>query len=169
MTISLYQTSVPVFRKALENLKGILDKAAAHAAARKIEESVLLNSRLFPDMFPLGRQVQIASDMVKGACARLAGVEIPKHEDTETTFAELKARLDKTLTFISTLKPAQIDGQEECEIVIPMNGTPLTFKGQSFLLYRALPNVHFHATTAYAILRHNGVELGKRDYLGNPE
>ena len=166
MTISLYQAAVPVFQRSLTNLKAILTKAAAHAAAKKIDESVFLNSRLAPDMFVMSRQVQIAADFAKGQTARLAGVEVPKYEDDEKTFAELIARLDKTLAFIGTFKPEQIDGQEERDISITIAGNPVAFKGQPYLLHYGLPNFYFHMGMAYAILRHNGVEIGKDDFLG---
>jgi len=150
----------------LASLSAILDKAAVHAAARKIEPSVLLNTRLTPDMFPLVRQVQLAADFAKGAAGRLAGVELPKFPDEETSFAELTARIAKTVDFIETLKPAQIDGSESREITIPIGGQPYKFSGQNYLIGFALPNFYFHHTTAYAILRQCGVEIGKRDYLG---
>ena len=166
MTISLYQASVPVIQKSLTALKGVLAKAAAHADARKIEESVFLGSRLYPDMFPLSRQVQIAADFGKGPIARLAGVELPKYDDTEMTFAALAARIDKTLAFIGTFKPEQIDGQEDRDINLTIAGNPVTLKGQPYLMHFALPNLYFHMSMAYAILRHNGVEVGKRDFVG---
>lgn len=167
MSISMYLATVPPIRRSLSNLREILGKAAAHAEARKIDPSVLVNARLYPDMFPLSRQVQIATDMAKGAASRLAGLEPPKYEDTEATFAELVARLDKTIALLESIKPEQIDGSEERDIVIPMRDRTLTFKGLPYLLDYVLPNVYFHATTAYAILRHNGVEIGKKDFLGN--
>ncbi len=166
MSISMYQASVPPFLQMLTSLSAILDKAAVHAAARKIEPSVLLNTRLTPDMFPLVRQVQLAADFAKGAAGRLAGVELPKFPDEETSFAELTARIAKTVDFIETLKPAQIDGSEGREITIPIGGQPYKFTGQNYLTRFALPNFYFHHTTAYAILRQCGVEIGKRDYLG---
>jgi len=166
MTISMYQASVPVFQQGLAALSGVLDKAAAHAAARKIDPAVLLQTRLFPDMFPLTRQVQIAADFAKGAPGRLAGVELPSYPDTETSFDELKARLTKTTEFLKTLTPAQIDGSEARDIHLKVGGQEMTFKGQAYLLHFALPNYFFHATAAYAILRSNGVELGKRDFIG---
>jgi hypothetical protein len=166
MALSMYQASVPVFLRTLAALSAILDKAAAHAAQRKIEPAVLLGMRLFPDMFPLVRQVQLTADFAKGAGARLAGIEVPKFADTETTFDELKARIAKTVEFVKTLKPGQIDGSEDRDITIPIGGQPQSFKGQPYLLHFALPNFFFHATTAYDILRHCGVEVGKRDFLG---
>lgn len=166
MTISMYQASVPVFQRMLGNLKAILKLAATHAQTKKIDESVFLNSRLYPDMLALARQVQIAADFAKGACSRLAGQDVPKFEDAEKTFAELIARIDRTLAHIATFKPAQIDGAEERDITISVAGDPISFKGQTYLLHQALPNFYFHVTTAYAILRHNGVEIGKRDFIG---
>ena len=168
MTISMYQASAPRFVNILTNLSAILDKAQAHVEARKIDPAALTAYRLFPDMLPMRRQVQIACDGAKGAVARLAGVEIPKHEDTEQTFAELKARIAKTIEFVQSIKPAQLDGTEDKDITLKIGGKDTTFKGMQFLLDRALPNIYFHATTTYNILRHNGVEIGKRDYLGNP-
>jgi len=162
----MYQASAPRFVNTLNNLSAILDKAKAHAAAKKIDETVLTSSRLYPDMFALARQVQIACDSAKGAVARLAGVEIPKHEDTEKTFDDLKARIAKTLAFIASVKPAQIDGTEDKEVVLKLRGQDTTFKGAQYLLGYAYPNFYFHCTTTYGILRHNGVELGKRDFLG---
>jgi len=164
----MYQASAPRFANTLRNLSAILDKAQAHAEAKKIEPVVFTQSRLALDMFPLSRQVQIACDSAKGALARLAGVEIPKHEDTEQTFAELKARIAKTLDFAESLKPAQIDGSEDREVVLKLRGQDVKFNGLQYLLGFAYPNFYFHVTTAYNILRHNGVEIGKRDYLGNP-
>jgi hypothetical protein len=168
MPISMFQASIPACLQMLAALSGVLDKAAAHATARKIEPSVLLNTRLYPDMFPLVRQVQLTADFAKGIGARLAGIEPPKFPDTETTIDELKARLAKTADFLKGLKPAQIDGSEGREIIIPIPNQPLTLTGQSYLVNFALPNLYFHATTAYDILRHSGVEIGKRDYMGAP-
>ena len=164
----MYQASVPRFANILKNLSAILDKAQAHAEARKIEPGVLTNCRLYPDMLPMKRQVQIACDSAKGAVARLAGVEVPKHEDTEETFADLKTRIAKTVDFIQTFKPAQIDGSEEKNIHLKLGQREVDFKGMQYLLGQALPNFYFHVTTAYDILRHSGVEIGKRDYIGNP-
>ena len=166
MTISMYQASVPVFIRMLNNLAAILEKVAAHAEAKKIAPAVLLNSRLYPDMFPLSRQVQIASDTAKGGAARLAGMEPPKYEDNETTFPELIERLRKTITYLNTLKPEQIDGSEKKKVTLKVRDEMLTFEGLTFLLNRVLPNLFFHVSTAYAILRHSGVEIGKKDYLG---
>ena len=167
MSLSMYQASVPAFLQMLNSLSAILEKAEAHALSRKIEPSVLLNTRLTPDMLPLVRQVQLVTDFAKGAAGRLAGVELPKYDDTETSFAELKARIAKTADFLHSFKPAQIDGSETREITIPIGGQPMTFKGQPYLVNFALPNFFFHATTAYAILRHCGVEIGKRDFIGS--
>jgi hypothetical protein len=166
MTISMYQASVPVFIRALTNTKAMLQKAAAHAQARKIDESVLLNARLYPDMLPFTKQVQIASDFARGTSARLSGVEPPAFEDNEKTFAELIARVDRTIEYVRTLKATAIDGSEAREIVRPVRGQPKTFTGINFLLQYALPNFWFHTTTGYAILRHNGIELGKGDFIG---
>ena len=166
MTLSMYQASAPCFTHMLKNLSAILAKAQAHCEARKIDPLVLTASRLYPNMFPMSRQVQIACDAAKGAVARLASIEPPKHEDTEKTFEELQARIAKTLDFIGSVKPAQIDGSEEKAIVIKLPNRELNFKGEQFLQAFAMPNFYFHVTTAYDILRHNGVELGKSDFLG---
>lgn len=168
MTISMYQASVPVFKRMLNNLAAILEKAAAHAAAKKIEPAVLVNSRLFPDMFALAKQIQIATDMAKGGVARLAGQEPPKYEDNETTLDDLIARVKKTVAYIDTFKPAQIDGTEGKSITLPMRSGPLTFLGLPYLLDFVNPNFYFHVTTTYNILRHSGVEVGKMDFLGKP-
>ncbi len=168
MTISMYQASAPRFANTLKNLSAILDKAKAHAEAKKIDELVLTSSRLYPDMFALARQVQIACDTAKGAMARLAGVEIPKHEDTEKTFDELKARIAKTLEFIGSFKPAQIDGTEDKDIVLKFGTREMPFKGEAFLVGFTLTNFFFHYTTAYNILRSLGLEVGKRDFMGAP-
>jgi uncharacterized protein len=167
MTSYMYTTSVPVLAQMLNSLRAILEKAEAHAAAKKIEPSVLLQSRLYPDMFPLLQQVQIAADFAKGIAARLAGADVPSYEDNEQTFADLRARLAKTIAFIEGLGAAQFDGSEAREIVL-RPGTPKEKKlaGQAYLLNYGLPQFFFHVTTAYAILRHNGVELGKGDYMG---
>ncbi len=166
MPISMYAASIPPMRQSLGNLKTLVEKAAAHAEAKKIDPSVLLGTRLYPDMFPFSRQVQIATDTAKGAAARLAGVEAPKYEDKESTFPELIARLDKTIAYLDTFKPAQIDGSEQKTITLPLPSGALTFTGTSYLINFALPNLYFHVTAAYAILRHCGVEIGKMDYLG---
>ena len=167
MKISMYQASVPMFIRMLNSLAAVLDKGAAHAEAKKIDPSVLINARLYPDMLPLSRQVQIAGDGAKGAAARLAGLEPPKYEDTETSFSDLKGRIQKTISYLNMLKPEQIDGSEERAVTIPLRGQPVTFQGLPYLLNHAVPNLYFHVTTAYDILRHNGVEIGKADFLGN--
>jgi hypothetical protein len=166
MALSMYQASVPVFRRMLTALADILDKAEAYAAERKIDAAVLLQMRLFADMLPLVRQVQIASDHAKGAPARLAGVDVPSYEDKEATIPELKARIAKTLAFIEGFTPAQIDGSEGRPITIKLRSGEMSFTGQAYLLHFALPNFFFHVTTAYDILRHAGVPLGKRDFMG---
>lgn len=166
MTISMYQACVPPLTRVLTNLTGILEKAAAHCEAKKIDPAVLIGSRLYPDMFPFARQVQIATDNAKGSAARLAGMDPPRYEDTETIFPELIARVRKTADFLATFKPEQIDGSEERTITLNMRHGTLTFPGQTYLLNYALPNFYFHTTTAYAILRHNGIEVGKQDFLG---
>jgi len=168
MSVSMYQISVPVFARALGNLRAVLQKGAAHAEAKKFKPEVLLNSRLAPDMLPLTQQVQIATDQIKGSISRLAGVEIPKYEDKETTFEELYARIDKTLAYIKEFKPEQIDGSEGKQITMQTPRGNLEFKGQDYLLFFVQPNVYFHCTTAYDILRHNGVEIGKMDFIGKP-
>jgi uncharacterized protein len=168
MTISMYQASVPVSIRTLNNLVGILEKGAQYAEIKKIDPHVLVNSRIYPDMFPLSRQVQIASDIAKRGAAQLAGVEAPKFEDNETTFPELIDRIRKTISYLETLKPEQIDGSEERTITLKMRDNTLSFQGMPFLLYFVLPNVYFHVTTAYDILRHCGVEVGKQDFLGSP-
>jgi uncharacterized protein len=168
MNISMYQASVPRFVAVLGNLANILDKAQAHAEAKKIDPAVLPSFRLYPDMLPLKSQVQIACDTAKGLVARLAGVEIPVYEDTETTLPELKARVLRTIAFIESFTAEQIDGTEEKEIITRRGEKETRYTGIRFLLGHAIPNVYFHVTTAYNILRHNGVEIGKRDYLGNP-
>ena len=168
MTISMYQASVPRFINILGNLSVILDKAQAYADAKKLDPAALTTSRLFPDMLPMSAQVQIACDAAKGAAARLAGVAIPVFEDTEKTLAELKTRIEKTIAFLRTIEPVQIDGTEEKEIVIKRGDKETRYTGMQFLLGHATPNFYFHVTTTYNILRHNGVEIGKRDYIGNP-
>jgi uncharacterized protein len=166
MTLSMYQASAPVFIRGLESLSAILNKAAAHAEAKKIDPSVFINARLAPDMFALARQVQIASDAAKGCVARLAGAQVPSYPDTETTFPELIARVATTIAFVKGFAAGQIDGSEDRTVTLKMRGEDRTFRGQVYLFNLALPNFYFHITTAYDILRHNGVELGKGDYLG---
>ena len=168
MNISMYQASVPRLANALGNLSNILDKAQAHVDAKKIDAAVLTNYRLYPDMLPMIKQVQIACDTAKGVVARLAGVDIPVHEDNEVTLADLKARIAKTIAFIQTFTPAQIDGTEDKAIVVKRGDKETHYKGLQFLLGHAVPNFYFHVATTYNILRHNGVEIGKRDFLGTP-
>lgn len=167
MTISLYSASVPVFQHSLKALSAILSKAEAHATEKKIQPEALLQSRLFPDMLSFTRQVQIAVDFAKGASARLARIEPPKYEDTEVTFADLQALIAKALAFIDGITPEQVNGNEEIEIVLrPGTDKEKRFTGQSYLLTYSLPQFFFHVTTAYGLLRHNGIEIGKRDYMG---
>jgi len=166
MSFSMYQASVPAFVQILNNLSAILDKAEAYAKNRKIDPEVLLNYRLAADMLPFIRQIQIAADLAKGAVARLAGVEVPKHDDTEKSFADLKARLDKTVMFVQSVQPNDIDGSEDHEINLTLGEHTMNFKGQPYLVHFVMPNFYFHCTTAYDILRHCGVELGKRDFIG---
>ena len=168
MSISMYQASVPRFVNILGNLSNILDKAQAHVEAKKIDVAALTAYRLFPDMLPMSRQGQIACDTAKGVVARLAGLEIPKDEDTEKTVPELKARIAKTIAFIQSVTPAQIDGTEDKAIVTKRGDKETHYKGMQFLLGHAVPNFYFHVTTTYNMLRQNGVEIGKRDYLGTP-
>ena len=167
MSLTMYDASVPVFRQILGSLSAILDKAEAYATARKIEPAALLQARLYPDMFALTRQVQIAADFAKGPCARLAGAEVPRYEDNEQGFAELKQRIAKTLAFIDNLPVDAIAGSEQRDISFTVAGNTREFKGQAYLLHYALPHFYFHVTTAYAILRHNGIEVGKRDFIGS--
>ena len=168
MTLSMHEAAVPPLARSLSNLSGILAKAAAHAEAKGIDPAVLLQARLYPDMFPLVRQVQIATDIARRGLARLAGVESASMEDNEASFADLISRLETTLVSLAAFSPEQLDGTETKAIELPIRGETLHFSGQSFLLLFVLPNVYFHVTTAYDILRHNGVELGKRDFLGEP-
>ena len=166
MSLSMYQASVPRFVNALKNLSHILEKAQAHAEAKKIDPLILASSRLYPDMLPLTKQVQIASDTCKGLVSRLAGVGIPSYEDTEKTLVDLQARVTKTMAYVESFTPAQIDGTEDKDIVVKRGEKETHYKGMQFLLGHAIPNVYFHITTTYNILRHNGVEIGKSDYLG---
>ncbi len=166
MALSMYQASVPIFIKTLGNLSGILDKAAAYATAKKIDQSVLLGYRIAPDMLAMMRQVQIACDFAKGASARLAGLEVPSWEDTEKSIDDLKARIAKTIDYCKGFTPAQIDGSEDRDIHVKIAGNPVNYKGQAYLLHSVLPNFFFHSTTAYDILRHCGAEIGKRDFIG---
>jgi uncharacterized protein len=166
MKISMYEASIPTFLHSLRSLKALLEKGVAHAEARKFDPNLLATTRLAVDMLPLSRQIQIASDAAKGAAARLAGVEPPKFEDNETTMAELIARVDKTIDYLQGFKPAQLEGSEERTISIPTPRQTFTFPGLAYLRHWALPNFYFHVTTAYNLLRHNGVEIGKGDFLG---
>ena len=168
MTISMYLASAPRIANALNNLIHLLDLAQKHVNAKKIDATTLTHFRLFPDMLPMSRQVQIASDTAKGVMARLAGVDIPAYEDSEVTLADLQARLAQTVAFVNSFTPAQIDGTEDKAIVTKRGETETHYTGMQFLLGHALPNVYFHSSMVYAILRHNGVEIGKRDYLGKP-
>ena len=166
MPLSMFDASVPALLQGLKGLKTVLAKAEAHAEAKKIDPAALLQARLYPDMFSLVRQVQIATDFAKGAAGRLAGSELPVFDDVETSFAELQARVAKAATFIDGLSPAAFEGSETREISLKRRGETVTFPGKDYLLSQALPNFWFHVTTAYAILRHNGVELSKSDYMG---
>ncbi|HJV95509.1 MAG TPA: DUF1993 domain-containing protein [Albitalea sp.] len=166
MSISMYSASVPIFVRTLTNLLTWLDKAEAHATAKKYDTSVLMAARLAPDMLPFARQIQIASDTVKFCVARLAGVEGPKFEDTEASFDDLRARVRKTVDYLQSVPVAQIEGSEDRDIALPRRDGTLILKGEAYLKHYVLPNFFFHVTTAYALLRHNGVELGKRDFLG---
>ena len=169
MTISMYNASVPSLIKTLGNLEAILDKAIAHATARKIDDAAFVEARLFPDMFTFARQIRIATDMAKGAGARLAGIDIPKFEDNEKTLPELKARVRKAIDFLKTLTAAQIDGSEDHAISITAGGNTYNFKGLDYLNHWVLPNFYFHVATAYNLLRHGGVEIGKMDFLGKAQ
>jgi hypothetical protein len=167
MSLTMHNTSVPVFVRMFSNMLGWLDKAQAHAEARKFDSANYLGLRLAPDMLPLTKQIQIATDMAKACVARLSGVEVPKWDDNEATLDALRERIRKTLDYVQSLPAAQIDGSEQREILLPMRaGDPMRFTGEAYLKHYVLPNLYFHATTTYALLRHAGVELGKRDYLG---
>lgn len=166
MSTNLYDVTVPLYLKTLGNLSAILEKGAAFAAERKFDPATLLSYRLAPDMFPLTRQVQTAADQAKRAVARLAGVEAPPYEDNEASFADLQARIAKTVAFINTIKPEQMEGAATRQIVLKLGGKERTFTGQAYLLHNALPNFFFHASATYDILRHAGVHLGKADFLG---
>ena len=166
MTISMHSASTPIFVRMLGNLLGWLDKAEAHASARKFDTAVLLGVRLAPDMLPLVNQVQIACDAAKFGVARLAGVEAPRFEDTEASFAELRERVRKTIAFVQSVPAAQVDGSDERDITVPRRDGPLTLQGETYLKNFVLPNFFFHVTTTYALLRHNGVDLGKAEFLG---
>ena len=168
MTSAIYTASIPVFKQMLGGLSQVLAKAEAHASAKKIDPNALLQARLFPDMFPLLRQVQVATDFAKSVSARLAGVEVPKVEDNEQTFADLQARIATVLSFLDGLEPAKFDGAATREVVTQA-GTPKEkrFSGESYIFNYGLPHFFFHTNAAYAILRHNGVEVGKKDYIGS--
>ena len=166
MPLSMYQASVPVFLRGLNGLSTVLDKAMAYVAERGLDPNALLQARLYPDMFALTRQVQIAADFAKGAAGRLAGEDFPVYPDDETSFEALKARVANTVAYLETLTPAQIDGSEERDIALVRRGETSVVKGQTYLLDQAMPNFYFHTAAAYAILRHNGVVVGKRDFLG---
>ncbi|MCI5107894.1 MAG: DUF1993 domain-containing protein [Pseudomonadales bacterium] len=166
--LSMYEVSIPALIRNLDNLASIIQKGADYAKERELEDHVLVNWRLYPDMLPLAKQVQIASDVSKGAAARLSGSEPPSYEDNESTFEELLARIQKTIDYLKSFEPGQIDGSEDREVVLKAGSSEFKFSGRQYLSLFVLPNVYFHTTTAYNILRHNGVELGKLDYLGNP-
>ena len=166
MPISMYMASVPVLSRMLANLRAMLEKAEAYAGERKFKADVLVNQRLAPDMLPLSSQIQIATDTAKGAVARLAGRDVPSWPDNESTFADLKARVQKAIDYLATYKTADLDGTENKLVTIKIGGEDVSMRGEDYLLGRATQNLYFHVTTAYAILRHNGVPLGKRDYLG---
>jgi hypothetical protein len=167
MTFSMYSASAPVFKQILNSLSAIVDKAEAHATEKKIDPAALLQARLFPDMFPFIRQVQIAADFAKGSAARLGGVDVPKYEDDEVTFADLKARLAKTVAFIDSVPQDGIEASAQRDITTGSGEKTKQWKGQTYLLHYALPHFFFHATTAYDILRHNGVDIGKKDFIGS--
>lgn len=169
MSLTMYQASIPAFIRMLENLSAILDKAAAHAEAKSIDPTIFVNARLAPDMYPLSRQIQIATDIVKGCAARLSGIEVPSYEDNETTFAELKARIVKTMDFLQSVSEDHINSSEEREIILKIHSKDIKFLAQSYLFNFVIPNFYFHVTATYAILRHNGVDLGKMDYMGDPQ
>jgi hypothetical protein len=166
MSISLYDISVPAIVRGLTNLSGFLDKASAHAEAKKFDVKALLDARLYPDMYSFLKQVQVVCDIAKGTVARIAEVEVPKHEDNETTIAELKARVAKTMDFVKSIKPGQIQNGEGRTIAMKFPNMTLTFTGLSYVTDFSLPNFYFHMAMAYGLLRHNGVELGKRDFIG---
>jgi hypothetical protein len=169
MSITMHSASVPIFVRMLANVNTWLDKAEAHAAAKKFDTSVYLNARLAPDMLPFTKQIQIACDTVKFCVARLAGVDSPKFEDNETTLTELRERISATIAYVKSVPAAQIDGSEEKDITLPRRDGPIIMKGEAYLKHFVLPNFFFHLTTAYALLRHSGVEVGKMDYLGAPK
>lgn len=167
MSLTMYQASIPVFIRMLGNLSSILDKATAHAETKKIDPAIFINARLAPDMYPLSRQIQIATDVVKGCAARLSGIDVPRYEDNESTFQELQARIAKTVVFLQSVKADQINGSEERTVTLKIHGRDTDFLGQPYLLNFVIPNFYFHISTAYAILRHNGLDLGKNDFTGH--
>lgn len=166
MTLTMYEASAPYFARMLRNLASILAKAETYAVSRKIDPAVLINARLFPDMLPMVKQVQIATDHAKGAVARLAGAELPRYDDTEQSFAELQARIARTIAFVESFTAEQLANSEERDIAFTIGGYDLAFKGAPYLMGFAIPNFYFHIVTAYNILRHNGVDIGKRDFIG---
>jgi hypothetical protein len=167
MAITMYSASVPVFQQLLGGLKSVLEKGEAGVQAKKLDPAVVLNLRLYPDMFTLARQVRQACEHALGA-GRAANVEVPKFPELDNSFDEMKSRIDKTVDFLKTLKPAQLDGKEDSQITITMGGQPRPFKAQNYLYHLAMPNFYFHITTAYNILRELGLEIGKRDFMGQP-
>lgn len=167
MSFSMYEASVPVFTQILNSLAAIIDKAEIHANEKNIDPAALLQARLYPDMFPFLRQIQVAADFAKGCSARLAGVEVPRYEDTEKSFADLRERIARTLAFINDLPRDAIEASDQRDIVTGSGAKVREFKGQDYLVHYALPHFYFHATTAYALLRHNGVEIGKKDFVGS--
>ena len=168
MSVSMYTVSAPIFIQFLTALSGVLDKAQAHIDAKKLDESFFMGMRIYPDMHNFTRQVRASCDHAVNACARIAGVELPAFENNETTIAQLKARIEKAVAFVRTIRPEQIDGMEDKEIVVKFASGERRFTGQSMLINFSLPNFYFHTTTAYDILRHCGVEIGKRDFMGTP-
>ena len=167
MSLTMHNSSVPVFVRTFTSMLAWLDKAQAHAEARKFDTANYLGLRLAPDMLPFTRQIQIATDGAKGCVARLAGLEVPKWDDTEASLDDLRARIRKTLDYVQSIPAAQIDGSEQREILLPTrSGEPMRFTGEAYLKHFVLPNLYFHATTTYALLRHAGVEIGKKDFLG---
>jgi hypothetical protein len=167
MSLSMYSASVPVFRQVLGSLAAILEKAESHADLKKLEPQALLQARLFPDMFPLLRQVQVATDFAKGTVARLGGIEVPRYEDIEDDFASLQARIAKTLAFIDSVPREAIEDSADRDVTVGSGANQREFKGQTYLLHYSLPHFYFHATTVYAILRHNGLDIGKKDFIGS--
>lgn len=169
MPLTMYQASIPVFVRMLGNLSTILDKAIEHCETTQTDPATFVNARLAADMYPLSRQIQITTDMAKGCAARLAGIEVPSYEDNEATFAELQARIAKTVAFLKSVTEEQVSGSETREVTLKIRGNDLVFLGEPYLLNFVIPNFYFHMTTTYAILRHNGVALGKMDFLGTPQ